>query len=129
MAEKPPVALVVEDDAPVRELLAEVLSSEGYSTLEAEDGQQAIELLDELLLPANVPCVILLDMMLPYVSGLGVLDHLKARGAELPVVAISASMTQVAAARAAGTRAALAKPFDLRQLVALVAHSYAAANN
>jgi CheY-like chemotaxis protein len=129
MAEMRPVALVVEDGKPVRELLAEVLSSEGYSTLEAEDGEQAIELLDELLLPANVPCVILLDMMLPYVSGLSVLDHLKARGVQLPVVAMSASMTQVAAARAAGTPAALAKPFDLRHLVALVAHSYAAANN
>jgi CheY-like chemotaxis protein len=129
MSEKSPVALVVEDDQPVRELLADVLSGEGYSTLEAGDGEEAIQLVDELILPANVPCVVVLDMMLPDVSGLGVLDHLQAQGARVPVVAISASMTQVAAARAAGTQAALAKPFDLYQLVALVAHSCAPANN
>ena len=129
MPEKSPVALVVEDDESVRELLADVLSDEGYSTLEARDGEEALQLLDEVILPAKVPCVVLLDMMLPDVSGLGVLDHLKAQGAQVPVVAISANMTQVAAARAAGTRAALAKPFDLNQLVALVAHSCAPANN
>ena len=76
-ATKAPLALVVDDEESVRELLAEVLWQEGYSTVEARDGQQAIEILDELILPSEIPCVVLLDMMLPRVSGLGVLDHLK----------------------------------------------------
>ena len=129
MPDKPPLALVVEDDESVRELLTDVLAGEGYSILQAQDGEEAMQLLDELILPANVPCVVLLDMMLPDVSGVGVLDHLRAQGAQVPVVAMSASMAQVAAARAAGTRAALAKPFDLNQLVALVAHSCDARSN
>ena len=119
-ATKAALALVVEDEDPVRELLTEVLWSEGYSTAEARDSRQAIELLDEMILPSEIPCVVLLDMLLPQASGLGVLDHLKERGADVPVVAMSASGPALAAARSAGTQATLAKPFDLDQLVAVV---------
>jgi CheY-like chemotaxis protein len=117
---KVPLALVVEDEESVRELVAEVLWNEGYSTVQARDGQQAIELLDEVILPSDVPCVILLDVMMPWVSGLDVLKHLKERGSKLPVVAMSASPMHLAAAQAAGTQATLTKPFDLDQLVAVV---------
>src|SRR5688572_13022943 len=78
MPDKPPLALVVEDDEPLRALLTDVLAGEGYSILQARDGEEAMQLLDEVILPANVPCVMLLDMMLPDVSGVGVLDHLRA---------------------------------------------------
>jgi CheY-like chemotaxis protein len=115
-----PMALVVEDERSTRELVTDTLWREEYSTLEARDGQQAIQLLDEVILPSHSPCVIVLDMMLPRVSGLGVLDHLRERGSTLPVVAMSASVTALAEARSAGTQAALAKPFDLNQLVAAV---------
>ena len=118
--QKASLALVVEDDEPLRALVADTLWDEGYSILEAQDGQQAIQLLDELILPSDVPCVIVLDMMLPQVSGLGVLDHIKECGSNLPVVAMSASLPALAAARAAGTNAALAKPFDLDHLIAVV---------
>src|SRR3982751_4968102 len=100
-AKKAPLALVVEDEESVQELVAEVLWNEGYSTVEARDGQQAIEILDELILPSDIPCVVLLDMMLPQVSGLRVLHHLKERGSDLPVVAMSASRLALAAARSA----------------------------
>lgn len=119
--QKAPTALVVEDDQRIRELVADTLSNEGYSVLRAQDGWQAIQLLDDLILPSAVPCVILLDMMLPRVSGLGVLDHLRNRGATLPVVAMSASPMHLAAAQAAGTHATLAKPFDLDDLLGVVA--------
>jgi CheY-like chemotaxis protein len=120
LEQKASLALVVEDDEPIRALVADTLWDEGYAVLEAQDGQQAIELLDELILPSDVPCVILLDMMLPRVSGLGVLDHLKERGSKLPVVAMSANLPALAAARAAGTQGTVAKPFDLNHLVAVV---------
>jgi CheY-like chemotaxis protein len=119
-ATKAALALVVEDEDAARELVTEVLWDEGYSTVEARDCRQAIEILDELILPADIPCVVLLDMALPQASGLGVLDHLKERGADLPVVAMSASVPALAAARSAGTQATLAKPFDLNQLVAVL---------
>lgn len=118
---KAATALIVEDDQRIRELLAYALSNEGYSALRAQDGWRAIQLLDELILPSNVPCVILLDMMLPRVSGLGVLEHLREQGAKLPVVAMSASPMHLAAAQAAGTNATLAKPFDLDDLLKVVA--------
>jgi CheY-like chemotaxis protein len=114
------MALVVDDDEPIRELVVETLWGQGYSTVEAHDGQQAIQVLDEIIFPTHVPCVVVLDMMLPGVSGVSVLDHLKERGAKLPVVAVSASPMHLAAAQAAGTSATLAKPFDLDQLVAMV---------
>ena len=117
---KAPMALVVEDDEPIRELVADTLWNEGYSILEARDGQQAIRLLDEVILPADARCVVVLDMLMPRVSGLDVLDHLKERGCKLPVVAMSASSMHLAAAQAAGTNATLAKPFNLDQLVAVV---------
>ncbi len=120
LEKKGPMALVVEDEKPIRELVADTLWHEGYSILEARDGQQAINLLDEVVLPTAAPCVVVLDMMTPRVSGLGVLEHLKACGAKLPVVAMSANPMQLAAARAVGTQATLAKPFDLDQLVAVV---------
>jgi CheY-like chemotaxis protein len=124
LEKKGPMALVVEDEEPIRELVADTLWHEGYSILEARDGQQAIHLLDEVILPTAAPCVVVLDMMMPRLSGVDVLDHLKERGAKLPVVAMSASPMHLAAAQAAGSKATLAKPFDLDQLVAVV-DSYA----
>ena len=120
LAKKGPMALVVEDEEPIRELVADTLWDEGYSILEARDGQQAIDLLDEVILPTAASCVVVLDMSMPRVSGVGVLAHLKECGAKLPVVAMSANPMQLAAAQAAGTKATLAKPFDLDQLVAVV---------
>ena len=128
-ATKAALALVVEDEDSARELLTEVLWHEGYTTVEARDSRQAIEILDELILPSDIPCVVLLDLMLPQSSGLGVLDHLKERGANLPVVAMSGSGPALAAAHAAGTQATVAKPFDLDHLLAVVecyAHPVAA---
>ncbi|HEY7063474.1 MAG TPA: response regulator [Chloroflexota bacterium] len=130
MAEKKAaMALIVEDEEPIRELLADTLWSEGYSTVEARDGLQAIALLDEMILPTHVPCVVVLDMMLPRASGLEVLEHLKQQAAYVPVVAMSASLPHLAAAQAAGTQATLAKPFDLNQLVAAVEQCAAPATN
>ena len=119
-ATKAALALVVDDEDAARELLTEVLWHEGYATVEARDSRQAIEILDDLILPSELPCVVLLDVMLAQSSGLGVLKHLKERGADLPVVAMSGSGPALAAARAAGTRATVAKPFDLNHLVAVV---------
>src|SRR5256885_5945283 len=84
-----PTVLLVEDEPPVRELVAELLREEGYEVREARDGVEAIRTLDESLLPSGRACLILLDMMLPRVDGVGVLRHLAERGAHVPVVAMS----------------------------------------
>src|SRR5690348_10700237 len=63
-------ALVVEDDAATRALLCRLVESQQCDVDEAADGQTAIELLD-----ANDYAVVLLDLVLPKVSGADVLDH------------------------------------------------------
>jgi two-component system phosphate regulon response regulator PhoB len=113
--------LVVEDDPAVREFLADALSDQGYRVLQARDGAEAIQALDEKP-PDTDFSLVLLDMMLPVVDGLGVLNHLATQGAVPPVVAMSASSRQLAAAQSTGAQATIAKPFDLYRLLDVVAH-------
>ncbi|HEU4405059.1 MAG TPA: response regulator [Polyangiaceae bacterium] len=81
--------LIVEDDDDIRELIAEVLRREGYDVLEAEHGARALEILAEQRTP---PCLILLDLMMPIMSGPELIKVLREtdRLASLPVVVVSA---------------------------------------
>ena len=113
----PHMVLVVEDEPAVRELVADLLRDEGYLVEEARDGAEAIRRLDAHQRRANHLCAVLLDMMLPRVDGVSVLRHLATAGAEVPVVAMSASREHRTAALAAGARTAVPKPFDLDRLL------------
>jgi CheY-like chemotaxis protein len=113
--------LLVEDEPPIRELVADVLRDEGYDVLEAKDGMEAIHALDEHGPPAGDLSLIVVDMMLPGTDGLGILSHLGAPEIGPPVVAMSASGYLLSAAAAAGARAVLSKPFDLNELLRVVA--------
>jgi CheY-like chemotaxis protein len=112
--------LLVEDDSPIRSVVAELLDGEGYAVVEASDGAEAIRLLDRHCQAGGL-CLVLLDMNLPRVDGAGVLRHLAATDAHVPVVAISATEANLAAARRLGVQATLSKPFDLDQLLAVIA--------
>jgi CheY-like chemotaxis protein len=70
--------------------------------------------------PDGQLCLLLLDLRLPYVSGLEVLRHLTARQATIPVVAMSADGSLLEAASASGVEAILRKPFELDELLAAV---------
>jgi two-component system, OmpR family, response regulator MprA len=115
--DQPHTVLVVEDEPAVRDLVADLLREEGYQVEEARDGAEAIRRLDWYERHPDHLCGVLLDMMLPRVDGLSVLRHLTAVGAEVPVVAMSASREHLRAALAAGARIAVAKPFDLDRLL------------
>lgn len=81
--------MIVEDDEDIRELLAAMLRREGYDVIEAEHGAHALELLQA---QSTVPCLMLLDLMMPVMSGpelLKVLAH-SDRFASVPVVVVSA---------------------------------------
>jgi CheY-like chemotaxis protein len=112
--------LVVEDEIPVRELLVYVLRDEGHEVVEARDGAEALRLLDGDPDPAAHLCLILLDMMLPRVGGLQVLQHLAERGIYLPVIAMSASRRHLEEAAERGAQAVIPKPFDLDAVIAAV---------
>ena len=79
--------LIVEDDAPLRELLRRVLEREGYTVVEADNGQAALGRLRE-----GTPAVILLDLMMPVMDGF---EFLAERGREdawrgIPVIVLTA---------------------------------------
>ena len=115
--------LVVEDEAPLRALVADILREEGYEVEEARDGAQA---LDALARPRpDRPSAVVLDMMLPRLDGVSLLRRLQAEGPRVPVVAMSASREHLAAAVHAGARGTIPKPFDIDQLVEVVNRSCA----
>jgi DNA-binding response OmpR family regulator len=112
--------LLVEDDTYIRTMLAEVLVDVGYRVLSVDDGLAAIRTVDEELCKVDALPIVLLDMRLPVVDGLGVLYHLAAHGDRVPVVALSANPKWLALAVGAGAEAVLEKPFALGELLAVV---------
>jgi len=110
--------LVVDDDHEIREAIAEVLMAEGYQVDQAENGRAA---LDHLLARDTPPDLILLDLMMPVMSGgelvLEVAKHAKLR--TVPIVVISAHLGSFAQRSA---YECLPKPFSTQRLREVVAH-------
>src|SRR3546814_970243 len=104
-------ALVVDDDAPIRNLLRTVLELEGWEVLEAEDGDQALA-----LAKAERPHAIVLDVMMPGIDGFDVLAELRGtdHGRSTAVVMLTAKTRQAAILRGPrlGADLYLTKPFD-----------------
>lgn len=112
-----PLVLVVDDDADILEAICDVLEVEGYRVARARHGAEALEAID-----AEVPSLVLLDLMMPVMDGPAFARALRARpsGADVPIVVISADGNP-ARAVPLGARAYLAKPFDIDAMLSLVA--------
>lgn len=112
----PPRILIVEDDPHTRRINALALSSAGFATEEAEDGASALE-----MVRARPPDLIVLDIALPGVDGLAVLESIRRELGETapPVIVLSARAMRddYEAARRAGCDSYLAKPIDPFDLV------------
>jgi len=109
--------LVVEDDAPVRTLVAEVIRLQGHDVLEAANGVQAIE-----LAASGQPDLVLVDWVLPDISGTEVILELRRQGLTGPVVMLtarSAKMDEVVGLEV-GADDYITKPFDSRILAARI---------
>ena len=110
--------LVVDDDASIRRLIIAALRREGYAFVEAGNGKEALEIMRR-----NHPSVVLLDLMMPVLSGWDVLQE-RSRDPELleiPVILVSAARgADVGDALDKGICAFLPKPFDIGALSALV---------
>lgn len=80
--------LVVEDDSDIRETLQQVLELEGYRVATAANGHEGLAALET----GERPSLILLDLMMPVMSGAEMLDHLRTdeRLADIPVVVVTA---------------------------------------
>jgi two-component system cell cycle response regulator DivK len=79
--------LVAEDNAVNRELLRELLEARGYTVLEARNGQEALQMIEE-----TKPELLLLDIGMPVLDGFGVIRRIRENPslAPLPVVAVTA---------------------------------------
>ena len=87
--------LVVDDEKNIRETLKDVLEDEGYNILLAEDGQQALDILNSKSVD-----VMLLDLWLPKIGGMEVLKKAKKKFGDIEIVIISGHGTIDAAVRA-----------------------------
>lgn len=114
-----PLVLVAEDEAAVCELLKYNLEREGYEVAIASDGEEALLQLDE-----RVPDLLLLDWMLPKVSGIEVCRRVRARPAtqNLPVIMLTARTEEGDRVRGLDTGADdyVTKPFSISELMARV---------
>ncbi|EAS2249180.1 phosphate response regulator transcription factor PhoB [Salmonella enterica] len=111
--------LVVEDEAPIREMVCFVLEQNGFQPVEAEDYDSAVNKLNE-----PWPDLILLDWMLPGGSGLQFIKHLKreAMTRDIPVVMLTARGEEEDRVRGLETGADdyITKPFSPKELVARI---------
>jgi CheY-like chemotaxis protein len=110
--------LVVDDDTAIRLVISTLLEEEGYTVMQATNGQAA---LTQLQAVHPLPHLIILDLMMPIMNGW---DFLQARQhdprlAPIPVVVISA-IRPFSTAAALGVQEALPKPIDLDRLVIAV---------
>ena len=108
--------MVVDDEPSIRFLVAQGLKAEGFEVVEADDGQQALDLFDEVR-----PDLVVLDVLMPRVSGWQVLAEIRSRG-DTPVILLTADQEE--GARVYGLEMGaddyLGKPFYVRELVARV---------
>ncbi|NBO30969.1 MAG: DNA-binding response regulator [Cyanobacteria bacterium WB6_1B_304] len=116
--------LVVEDEALIRDSIVLALIEEGYEVIVAEDGRGALELLQETKLnsPQNYPQfdLIILDLMLPYLSGLDFCRVVRREGNSVPILILSAKGTEMdrVVGLEVGADDYLPKPFGMRELIA-----------
>jgi DNA-binding response OmpR family regulator len=107
--------LVVDDDPGIREALDRALRLEGFGVLLAEDGEVALE-----SVASAAPHVMVLDLGLPGISGIEVINRLRSEGRDLPICVLSAR--DEVSDRIEGLRAGaddyVVKPFELEELVA-----------
>src|ERR671918_2482846 len=107
--------LIVEDDPDTREMLSTLLSIEGFHAVGAEDGLEALHLLRTVKHRApDVPCLVLLDLKMPRLSGN---EFRRAQlgdptVANVPVAVMSGASDVEQRAQALGAVATLAKPID-----------------
>ena len=108
--------LVVDDEATLRETLAWNLQQEGYRVVEAADGRQALE-----RFRADKPDLVLLDLMLPELSGVEVCRRMRAES-DVPILMLTARDSEVdkVVGLEVGADDYVTKPFSLRELQARV---------
>jgi len=112
----PPTILVVDDEQSYRDALSVALQREGFIVETAADGPEAISKFDDVQ-----PSLVLLDVMLPHMSGVDVCRELRTRS-QVPIIMVTARNAEIDAVVGleVGADDYVTKPFRLRELVARV---------
>ena len=116
MADDAPCVLVVDDDPDLRVMLCAILEAEGYTVDSAADGLEALAQLQ-----ARQPHVIVADLQMPRMTGQELLGQLRQLPVHIPVVFMTAGLRAELEAEQHGADGFLAKPFELDDLLQLVA--------
>jgi two-component system, OmpR family, response regulator RegX3 len=116
MAEAAPLVLVVDDEESYRDALTVSLEREGFRVEVAADGQEALDQFE-----ATQPSLVLLDVMLPRISGVDVCRELRSRS-RVPIIMVTARGSEIDAVVGleVGADDYVSKPFRLRELIARV---------
>ena len=109
--------LVAEDDTNTRAAIVEVLEGEGYEAIEAPDGIQARDLFDR-----KCPQLVMLDVMMPGVSGYDVCRHIRSKDPKVPVLFITAKAEEIdkVVGLEIGADDYIVKPFGTKEMLARV---------
>ncbi|MEO5668096.1 MAG: response regulator [Bdellovibrionota bacterium] len=113
--------LVVEDDSSIRETIKDILESEGYHVFTAVNGKDGLEKVHRI----PKPCLVLLDMMMPVMSGQEFINNVSSDVmlAPIPILIFSAHYDEITNK---GVKAIIKKPADINVLLRLVAQYSAA---
>ncbi len=123
MPAAPGNVLIVEDDPETREMLRQLLATQGFYALAAEDGLEALHLLRTVRHRApKAPCLVLLDLKMPRLGGN---EFRRAQlgdptVANVPIAIMSGASDLHERAEAMGAVATLAKPLDVDRLIEVV---------
>lgn len=114
------LVLIADDEEPIAAVLASLIEDLGFTAQIASNGRQALDLARE-----SWPALVVTDLMMPELTGVELIDALRTEATAagrkpVPVILMTAAGLQHA--RKAGADAVVAKPFDLDELDALIAH-------
>lgn len=112
-----PTILIIDDEPTIIDVVAEVLTDEGYETLTARGGQAALA-----MIAARRPDLMVLDLFMPEMSGLDLLARIQADEtlSSIPVVLMTAGALGNLTVSHAGPTQMIRKPFDMDDLISTV---------
>lgn len=113
---RPGPVLVVDDDPAILRIITLTLADEGYTVLTATNGREALA-----TITAQQPALVLLDLQMPEMGGWELVEHLRALDLLVPIVLMTASYRESPAAERYSVADYLPKPFDLIDLLQVVA--------
>jgi len=118
MSKNKPTILVIEDDSVQRELLNEFLAEQGFSLLFAKDGLEGLEKIKKYKYD-----LVIADIRLPYVSGIGLIKCLRQEHPTIPIICVTGyGHYPKEIAKEQSPDVLLEKPYDLNVLIKNINH-------